>query len=283
MRHLSSRRNCNQEQVFGLHHSGSNLALAAQLRGPIVIASAAFSRLRDNRWPAAALLCWIPVAAALGALAFIVYAAVQQDIRQSANYPQVALAESAARRLAAGEPPAAILPVSPVEMQTSLDPFVIVYDDQGNVRASTVSLDGRTPAVPPRVFDAVGRNTGDLSLWASIVASSHGLLLGEKPCCLPGVVRRPGELRFTWQPQPGVRAASVLTSYDGHSRGYVLVGRSLREVEMLEDHIFAVVALGLAGGLAITLVAALAVTAIAAWFQTGPLSGPSRTESIGSH
>ena len=97
---------------------------------------------------------------------------------------------------------------------------------------------------------------------------------GEKPRFAAGVfgsMARNGEARFTWQPAPGVRAATVITSFDGSSKGFVLAGRSLREVEQLEDHIFAVVALGLAGGLVVTLAATVAITAIATmlWPRSG--------------
>ena len=120
-----------------------------------MVASDVARRLENSRWPANAVLSWIPVAAALGVLAFIVYGAVQQDIRQSANNPQVALAESAARNLAAGERPDAVVPASPVDMQTSLDPFVIVYDEHGNVLASSVTLDGQTPRLPSGVLESL--------------------------------------------------------------------------------------------------------------------------------
>lgn len=231
-----------------------------------MLASTLRLRLDNPRWTITALAYWIPIAAALSVLAFIVYAAVQQDIRQSANEPQVGLAEAAAAELSAGKAPSAVLLDRSADMRSSLAPFVIVYDARGDVLASSVSLDGQTPDLPPTVFDALRRSSSDRSLPGYVLGTARtavGLLHGEKPCCTPGAVRHAGEVRFTWEPAQGVRAATVLASYGGASSGYVLAGRSLREVELLEDDVLAVVALGLAGGLFVTLLATVGVTAIA--------------------
>ena len=60
------------------------------------------------------------------------------------------------------------------------------------------------------------------------------------PAPPPGVfdfVRSNRIERVTWQPQPGVRVASVITRVDikGKPSGFVLAGRSLRMVEKQED------------------------------------------------
>jgi hypothetical protein len=47
-------------------------------------------------------------------------------------------------------------------------------------------------------------------------------------------VRQSGEDRLSWQPQPGVRSATIVTSYGGGHPGFVLAGRSLLEVEKRE-------------------------------------------------
>ena len=41
---------------------------------------------------------------------------------------------------------------------------------------------------------------------------------------------RRGEDRLTWQPEPGVRSATVVVHYQGAQAGFVMAGRSLREV-----------------------------------------------------
>jgi hypothetical protein len=48
-------------------------------------------------------------------------------------------------------------------------------------------------------------------------------------------VKQNGEDRVTWQPEAGVRIAAVIEGYGGAAPGYVLAGRSLREVEIRED------------------------------------------------
>jgi hypothetical protein len=54
--------------------------------------------------------------------------------------------------------------------------------------------------------------------------------------------------RITWQPRAGTRIALVVQAYKHDANtGYVLVGRSLKEVEVREDMLFwmATVAMGL--------------------------------------
>ena len=140
---------------------------------------------------------WLAAALIVSGIYFTIYAAVQHALRIGANDPQIQLAEDAAARLGEGRPAATLIGES-VDTATSLAPFVIVYDPSGEVRASSARLDGRTPPLPPGVLRAT----------------------------TPG-----HENRLTWQPQPGVRLASVVVATP---QGYVLAGRSLREVERRE-------------------------------------------------
>jgi hypothetical protein len=220
------------------------------------------SRVLDSPWPVWGLAIWLPIAAALATTALVVYAAVQQDIRQSANEPQVTLAESTAERLNEGDPPELLVASRPVDLRDSLAPFVVVYDSDGHVLASSASLDGLTPTLPPGVLATVDRCATGVSLWSAFTQVATARLHGKRPCPMPGMVARPGETRFTWQPAPGVRAAAVLTGYRGPASGYVLAGRSLRETEMLEDHILALVGFGLLAALGVTLIAALGSAAV---------------------
>jgi hypothetical protein len=48
-------------------------------------------------------------------------------------------------------------------------------------------------------------------------------------------VRQHDQDRITWQPEPGVRIATVVAGYTGSQSGFVLAGRSLREVEKRES------------------------------------------------
>lgn len=140
-----------------------------------------------------------PVTVAVTGVSALAYGLVQQDLRQGANDPQVALAEDAARRLDGGVAPGAVVPATKVDAARSLDSFVMVFDDRGRLVASSVTVDGNPPDYPAGVFASV---------------------------------RQGGEETLTWQPRPGVRIASVATRYRS---GFVVTGRSLRLVEARID------------------------------------------------
>jgi len=187
-------------------------------------------RLTAGGWLTESVVAWIPLAVAQIALSLIVYSAVQQDLRQSADDPQIQFAEDAAGRLSGGQSPQSVLPAAPVDIRQSLAPFMIVYDGSGAVAASSAVLAGATPSLPAGVL-------------SSVVSGRAGKPWSGSPS---------GESRLTWQPEGGVRSAVVIRHYDG---GFVLVGRSLREVEEREDRLLALVGLGLALSLGATLVA----------------------------
>jgi len=171
---------------------------------------------------------WMPIAAVATILSALVYAAVQQDLRLSANDPQIQMAEDAAVQLARGMPPATVIPDGPVDIGRSLAPFLVVYNDQGAPVASSGKLQGQIPDLPTGVLD---------------------------------YVRTSGEDRITWQPVPEVRLASVVVHYQGVQSGFVLAARSLREIEKREDEV------ELEAGLAwlACLAASLVLVALAEW------------------
>jgi hypothetical protein len=143
----------------------------------------------------------------------------QQVLRMSVNDPQIQLAEEAAQRLNAGEEAAHLVPERKVDMAASLAPFVIVYDNTGKPVASSATLDGAIPAPPRGVFEFVRSNR---------------------------------EESVTWQPRPEVRIASVMTRT---TNGFVMAGRNMREVEIREDRVFKLAALGwLAANVALTII-----------------------------
>jgi hypothetical protein len=145
-----------------------------------------------------AFLYWLPLALCTTVLAGLVYVAVQQSFRQGANDPQIQIVEDAAAQLEAGQQPGTVVGSSTVDMAHSLATYLIVYDEAGHVLASSVQLNGNVPSIPPGVLTAA---------------------------------RQSGENRLTWQPQEGVRSAAVVTYFEGSHPGFVLAGRSLREVE----------------------------------------------------
>jgi hypothetical protein len=142
------------------------------------------------------LIYWFAAALLVSVVYCTIYLAVQQALRIGANDPQIQMAEDAAARLGQGRP---VDPIGDaVDVATSLAPFLIVYDPRGEVIASSARLAGRTPTLPAGVL--------------RVATPDH-------------------ENRLTWQPQPGVRLASVVIATP---QGYVLAGRSLREVERRE-------------------------------------------------
>jgi len=141
-------------------------------------------------------------------LALALYAIPQQVLRQGANDPQIGLAGDLVARLEAGVAATEAVPAGTVDMARSLTPFLIVYDDQGKAVASQAQLNGQTPVLPRGVLD---------------------------------FVRTHGEERVSWQPVPGsmhgVRIAAVVERVGGAHPGFVVAGRSLREVEAREAQV----------------------------------------------
>jgi hypothetical protein len=163
------------------------------------------------------LRVWLPLAAVLTVICGLVYIVAQQELRRGADDPQIQMAEDAAVALRAGQSAGALVPSAPVDMATSLAPYLIIFDTAGHAVAGSARLNGITPTLPSGVFT---------------------------------YVQQAGEERLSWQPQAGVRSAAVVTRVDGAAPGFVLAGRSLREVE---DRIMALqqlVALGWLAGLA---------------------------------
>ncbi len=146
-----------------------------------------------------AFRAWIPLAVAVTVLSGLVYVAVQQNYRMNANDPQIQLAEDVANGLSNGKKLGQFN--EQLDMAKSLSAFMIVYDDKGTPVASSVALNGNVPTISAGVMD---------------------------------YVRTHGEDRLTWEPQPGIRNAIVVTRYTGTSTGFILAGRSLREVEQRE-------------------------------------------------
>ena len=93
-------------------------------------------------------------------------------------------------------------PSETVDLAKSLSTFIMIFDNEGKTLISTAKLDGQTPSLPKGVLDAA---------------------------------RKSGQNKITWMPKKDVRSAVVITKYSANSKtGFVLVGRSLREVEKRE-------------------------------------------------
>jgi hypothetical protein len=167
------------------------------------------------------LRVWLPIAVAVTLLSGLVYTLVQQALRQTANDPQIQMAEDTAAQLDAGSAATSLVPRARVDIAASLAPFLIVYDSTGGVIASSATLDGTTPVVP-----------------AGVRASA----------------RANGEDTITWEPRSGVRIATVVVPV--RTGGSVLAGRSLREVELRESDLLGATALAwlfILGAVAVTI------------------------------
>lgn len=140
---------------------------------------------------------FIPLGIAVTALSFLAFAVGQQVYRQSAYDPQTQIATDAALQIAHLTAPPQ-LPPTKVDMVKSLSPYLVLYNDEGKAVLGNVQLDGKVPVPPKGVFDYVRSHNRD---------------------------------SVTWEPRAGVRHAIVVVRVDGERRGFVLAGRSLREVD----------------------------------------------------
>jgi hypothetical protein len=135
-----------------------------------------------------------------------VYGIGQQILRQSANDPQIQLAEDWADQIVSGTSPISINMGAFIDPNHSLAPFGIAYDQDGNIANSSVTAP-TTMLQPGGVLSAVD------------AAPGH-------------------ELRFTWQPVSGTRFATVIKrAVFGDKTYYVLAARNLREVDRRVDNL----------------------------------------------
>jgi len=161
---------------------------------------------------------WLPIAVATASLSMLVYLTAQQSLRQGANDPQIQMAEDTAQTLNAGGSIGSVLPADKVEIANSLAPFMMIFDNSGNVLGSSATLHGAVPAYPSGVLDYARKN---------------------------------GEDQVTWQPEAGVRMATVAVRYNN---GIVIAGRSLREVEIRETNMENISVAAMFAILAVTLI-----------------------------
>lgn len=142
---------------------------------------------------------WVAVVVLLSAAALVVYVVGQQMARRTVDDGPRALLDQTRGMLAAGASPAAITAGPVVDLDTSSAMFLIIYDADHVLLASSAALAGSSPQVPPGVLDEA-------------------------------VVR--GEDRVTWQPAAGVREAVVASPWQSAtSRGVVVAGTSLTTSE----------------------------------------------------
>ncbi len=155
---------------------------------------------------------WIPLCVVIIGLTGLIYFSIQQTIRMSLNDPQIQIAEDTATALNAGVSIAAVVGSDHVNMAQSLKTWIVIYDKAKKPVAGSGILGGILPVPPSGVFDATEYSAGTLFK----------------------------ENTVTWQPQKNVRQAIVVIPTD---KGYVIVGRSMREAEKRETKLFSILAL----------------------------------------
>ena len=142
---------------------------------------------------------WLPLGVAIVFVFFIVYTGLQQDMRQGLNDPQIAMVTDAQIAIESGtKTPKQVVGSEVVDIEKSLSPFMIVFDESGNVLESSGVLNGTPPKVPQGVLDFAKAN---------------------------------GEDRVTWQPNDNTRIALVVRPLHVESGWFVAAGRNMREVE----------------------------------------------------
>jgi hypothetical protein len=135
------------------------------------------------------------------------YTLVQQYGRSSANDQPTQLAESVAAQLKDASNQST-LPLGKLDVTTSLQPFVIIYDKNYKPLAGTGYLDGKLPSIDKGVL----QNT----------TTDHNNAV-------------------TWEPKSGVRIATVTVKVGNY---YVLGGQSLRLTESRADMLLKLAVLG---------------------------------------
>lgn len=132
-----------------------------------MIAKRSFSKLPRNKIIGRVqsvktiLKYWLVMAVTITGLVGLCYVAVQQDIRQSANDPQIQMAEDTAAKLADGQSIQNVVPSEKVDIAKSLAPYIIVFDATGKPLASSAQLDGQTPTISAGVTDYMKHNDED--------------------------------------------------------------------------------------------------------------------------
>lgn len=145
-----------------------------------------------------------------------IYTIVQQNYRMSANDPQIQIAEDTVNDIIRGVSSESLVGTITKEIPETIAPFMVVYDGNEKAISWSGTIDGKPPILPVGVLD---------------------------------YAREFGENRVTWQPRSAVygdvRIAAIIEYYKkGNDEGFVLVGRSLREVEKREYQLMLLVSVG---------------------------------------
>jgi hypothetical protein len=157
---------------------------------------------------------WLPLAVVLTLAVASAYGVGQQVLRQSANDPQIQLAEDWTTQIETGSAVTGLNLGNFIDPAKSLAPFGIVYNKDGSVANSSVAAPS-TMTPPTGVFNSVDTAPNN-------------------------------QLRFSWRPSDdGSRYAAVIQRANIEDKTYyVLAGRNLREVEARTDKLLLLVIAG---------------------------------------
>jgi hypothetical protein len=137
----------------------------------------------------------------------LIYGSVQQGYRTAANDPQIQLSSEIKTHLEQFRSIQNIFPGDSVDLAADPGIFSVLYDGQRKVIRSSATLHGNDPDLPKGIFDYVNDY---------------------------------GQDRVTWQPEPGVRMAMVVTKINAPGVSYVAAGRSLKETETREANLLSI-------------------------------------------
>ena len=168
----------------------------------------------------------MPIAAAATLMAVLASVLTQQHLAVAAHNPQAKMAEQAVARLDSGTDVRSIVPAKTIDMVSSSDPYLVVFDRARHVLISSAALHGRSPEFPASLFSNLPFR---------------------------------GEREITWQPETGVRTAVVVARW---TRGFVLAGQSLGPSSNLEREVWLVAVLGWLASLSATALGAVLVGAL---------------------
>ena len=157
---------------------------------------------------------WLGYATVVSLLCLLVYTVAQQNFRQSANDPQYQLAQDAVNAINQGTDPKLLTGPQRLDLASTLSPYVLIYDANGNAVGNNITLDGQIPKPPAGALNEARSN---------------------------------GVNSVTWQPRAGIRQATVMMTTN---KGYVVVaGRSLKNTEEHISRIGTLVLFGWAASL----------------------------------
>lgn len=176
-----------------------------------------------------AFIAWLPIAVAILVFGGLLFFSMQQNYKLNANDPQAQIAQELITGATQGQDPATLVPpIGSTELGSSLAPFLFVANATGTVVGSSIIVDGKNP----------------------VIAES-----------LLAYAKLKGENKLTWEPKKGVRAALVVMPYTSEAdSGFVIVGRSLKEVDSRIKAQGIIIALGTLLALVLSYLVALYTT-----------------------